>query len=205
MTEPTHIPHRFLPPTFCKPESKDDFLEELVKYKEHFKFYFNALWTAPSCNGFQLTGLESNSHADYEQQYASYTDSEDQDTQNTQDLNHDIQQSQAINCIDLDTKSYNIFSLSTNQLQQKAQALVTISMDNTQINVLPDSGAQVNTIPVSLVPEQCFKLFRKSNITIKPYNSDPIKPIAEFTTEISWNNHKAQATFIVLDDHNTFL
>ena len=77
---------------------------------------------------------------------------------------------------------------------------IKICMEGHVIEVLPDSGAQVNTILKSIVPNFLLSRFRPTRIILKPFASKQMYPSAQFDVVLSWNNKKHKTTFYVLDD-----
>jgi len=71
---------------------------------------------------------------------------------------------------------------------QTAKDSVKISLEGHQLLVLPDSGAQINTIPQSLVPDDLFHLLKPTQVIIKPFHSPAITPTAEMTVNVTFEN-----------------
>ena len=76
-----------------------------------------------------------------------------------------------------------------------------ISIGNTKIQALVDTGAEVNILLESNVPYHIKRIFHTS-ITLQPYGSKIITPKGQITLDTTWNSATKRATWIVIDDND---
>ena len=76
-----------------------------------------------------------------------------------------------------------------------------ISIRNTKIQALVDTGAEVNILLESNVPHHIRRIFH-TPITLRPYGSKIITPKGQMTLDTTWNNATKRATWIVIDDND---
>ena len=74
-----------------------------------------------------------------------------------------------------------------------------ISIGNTKIQALVDTGAEVNILLESNVPHHMRRIFH-TPITLQPYDSIILTPKGQVTFNTTWNNATKRATWIFIDD-----
>ena len=82
-------------------------------------------------------------------------------------------------------------------------AEVLIGTTKSKIQVLVDTGSEVNILLESMVPPNVRRIF-PTPITLQPYGSSLIKPKGKITLDTTWHKKPMRATWVVIGDKDLF-